>query len=98
AHVTSIAAHPLVSTRTEGVFTVLSRAIAGQENNPNFLVHPGMPEGIDDFVDRLGAKGVPRFGTIEGDAGHPVRLMIGDVRIFFYNFPINHNSYLLVSF
>ena len=54
------------------------------------VVHPGIAEGFDHFVDGQRPEGVANLGPVEGDAGHAVGLVIGDIFVDFYFLPISH--------
>jgi len=97
AYVAGVAAHALVAAGAKGVLAVGRRAVAGQQDHADFLIHPGVAEGIDHLIDGQRPEGVARLRAIEGDAGHAVRLVIGDIGILFDDLPIGHSGLLLVD-
>ena len=79
ADVARISAHFLVAAGTEGV-----RAFPGEDDHAHLGVFMCRVEGVEHFMDGLGAEGVPDLGAVDRyfwDAA-VVRGFILDVRIF----------------
>ena len=88
-HVAGMAANVLVATGAKGVDAVLGgRSVTGQEQDADLVIGPGILEGFDHLVDGLGAEGVALLRSIEGDAGHAIRLVIGDVAVLGDRLPV----------
>jgi hypothetical protein len=69
-----VAANRLIATRAKGV-----GAGTGEDDRADRDVVAGPFEGVGEFEEGLGAKGVSPFGSIDRDAGNPFTHLIDDV-------------------
>ncbi len=88
ADVAGLAAHLLVPPGAEGPLAVLRRSVAGEEDDADVGVLPGVAERLLHLQERVGPEGVADLGAIEGDAGDAVALVVRDVLVRFDFLPV----------
>ena len=76
------AAHRLVAAGTEGLV-----AGAGQDDGADGVVVVGTVEGVDQFGDRLRAKGVAPIPAVDRDPGDAFGSVVEDVGVGGLAFP-----------
>ena len=93
-HIAGVPPHMLVAPGAKRMHAVLRRgAVSGQQDDARLIIGPSILEGLNHLIDRFRPERVAFLRSVERDARHPLRFVIGDVAVLRHRLPVGATRY-----